>query len=61
MEILKTKMVLGQSKIIIKFSINITINAYFNDQFLNISFYNYYIVYLIKFPWMNAIMTKIWK
>jgi hypothetical protein len=40
---------LGQSKIIINFCINIIINAYYNDNCLNTSLYNYYIIFLIKF------------
>ena len=41
MEILKRKMVLGQYKVIISFCINIIINAYCNDNFLNNSLYRY--------------------
>ena len=61
MEILKTKMVLGQSKIIFNFCINITINAYYNDNCLNITLYNYCIVFLIKFTWINVIRKEIWE
>ena len=43
MEILKKEMVLGQSKIIINFCINIIINTYYNDNCLNTSLYNYFV------------------
>ena len=36
-------MALVQSKIIINFCINIIINAYWNDNYLNNSLYTYYI------------------
>ena len=47
MEILKRKMVLEQSKIIINFCINIIINAYYNDNCFNISLFYYYNIFLI--------------
>jgi len=42
MEILKRKMVLGQSKIIINFWINIINNTYYNDNFIITSLKNYF-------------------
>ena len=43
MEILKRKMFLGKSKIIINFLINIIINAHNNNNFIINSLYNYFI------------------
>ena len=45
MEILKRKMVLGKSKIIINFCINNIISAYYSDNCLNTSMYNVYIIF----------------